>query len=262
MRVFIISLKGHERRKKISESMQNLGIDFEYFDAVDGEKLTDEQKSLIDYQQALINKPRGMCNGEFGCAISHALLYQKIVTEKINDALILEDDVIPNKEFKEMLNANVFERSNFDLIMLCHAKAWCIRWSFRLFYGEYETFRVWNTPYVTAGYYINIKAARNLYKVAIPISTTADWPVGAFHGLSTGCLRPQVLDLPERLPGQSMLDVEREKMSISYKLKKKKRGFLSKCRKKLFVGFFIPKRKNTRLPLIWLKLLGYRLPDK
>lgn len=182
--------------------------------------------------------------------------------DSISEALILEDDVIPNKEFKEMLDVGVFERSSFDLIMLCYVKAWCMRWSLRPFYGRYQSFRVWNAPYVTAGYYINAEAAKNLYKVSIPISTPADWPVGAFNGLSAGCLRPQALSLPERLPGQSTLDVDRERMSIDYKSKKKKRSFLLKCKKKLFIDFFIPNRKNTRLPLFWLKLLGYRLADK
>lgn len=262
MRVFVISLIGHPRRKEVNQHLSSLGIDFDFFDAVDGSNLTAAHKALIDVNQTLINIPRGLTDREYACALSHALLYEKIVVEKISHALILEDDAIVTTDLKMMLDAYVFEKSDFDLMLLCYLNAWYRRWSFKKFFKGYQSFRIWNAPFRTTAYYINSKAAKNLFTAAIPVSSTADWPVGAFKGIKTACIQPQVVIHPKLPLVQSSLHACRVAKDAVYKANKPERTFLFKLKRNILITFFVPKRYNNQLPHFWLKLLGSRISGK
>ena len=259
MRIFVVSLAGHQRRKQITKSLGALGVDFEFFDAVDGSNLTGEQKKLIDVKATLNNIPAGLNDGEYACALSHALIYKKVISERIPNALILEDDALVNDDLKRMLSARVFENSKFDLIMLCYLKAWRKKCSLKPFFEGYRSFTLWNAPFRTAGYYINLKAAKNLNRVAIPISSTADWPIGAFKGILAACLEPQLVIHPDASIIESTLEVKRKSKEIFYKENKKPRSFLSKYKRKILTSYFVPKRNNNKLPHFWLKLLGSKI---
>lgn len=278
MRIFVISLKGDSRRKKISKHLLGLGINFEFFDAVDGSNLNINHKKMIDVEATFKNISRGLSDGEYACALSHAFLYKKIISEQIANSIVLEDDVLTTIDLKVMIDACILEDSKFDLVLLCYLGAWRKKCSYKSFFNEYRSFRLWNSPLRTAAYYINNKAAKNLYRAAIPISAAADWPTGSFHGLSTAGIEPQVVCHPEESVVSSNLSQERESIEATFKKerikavqKKKSSSFLGKSKitwrlsrrmKKFFMFCFIPKNKNTKLPLLWLKLLGSLVIDK
>ena len=259
MRIFVISLEGHRRREKMTMSLAALGIDFEFFDAVDGSNLTTQHKNLIDIEGTLKNIPSGMSDTEYACALSHALLYKKIVSEEIDNAIILEDDVFVTAGLKEMIDAHVLDRSKFDLVMLCYLNAWSKKYSFKSFFKMYRSFALWNVPLRTAGYYINQKAAGNLNKAAIPISSTADWPLGAFEELSAVCITPQIVVHPCLLEEESTLEHERKARRLAYKASRRSESFLSKYKRKILFLFFVPKNNNEKLPRFWLNLLGSKV---
>jgi len=77
LKVYCISLKRREDRKeKISARLNELGIEFEFFDGVDGRD--------IDLKT---NLPKGA----IGCNLSHINLYLKLRNE-VSPILVLEDD--------------------------------------------------------------------------------------------------------------------------------------------------------------------------
>jgi len=278
MRIFVISRKGDPRRKKISKHLQGLGINFEFFDAVDGSNLTIDHKKLIDVEVTFKNMSRELTDGEYACALSHAFLYKKIISEEIAHSLILEDDVLTTIDLKMMIDACVLENSKFDLVMLCYLQAWRKKCSYKSFFNEYKSFKILNAPFRAAAYYINNKAAKNLFRTAIPISAAADWPAGSFDAISTSCVEPQVVSHPEESAVPSTLSQERNAMTAAFKKKrmkafKKKRrsSFLGKSKitwrlsrhmKKFFIFYFVPQNRNTKLPLFWLKLLGSLVKGK
>ena len=78
LKVYCISLKRREdRRERISTRLNELGIEFEFFDGVDGRD--------VDVKTAL---PKGA----IGCNLSHINLYQKLRNEE-KPFLVIEDDV-------------------------------------------------------------------------------------------------------------------------------------------------------------------------
>ena len=278
MRIFVISLKGDSRRKEISKHLLGLGINFEFFDAVDGSNLTFHHNRLIDVEATFKNMSRGLSDGEYACALSHAFLYKKILFEEIAHSLVLEDDVLTTLDLKMMIDACVLEDSKFDLVMLCYFQAWRKKCSYKSFFNEYRSFRLWNVPFRTAAYYINNKAAKNLFRTAIPISAAADWPAGSFDAISTSCVEPQVVSHPKELAVPSTLSQERERVIAAFhKIRreaiKKKRSSsllgkskitwkLSKHMKKFFIFCFVPTNRNTKWPLFWLKLFGSLVKGK
>ena len=94
--IFVISLARAEgRRAAMRARLGKLGADYEIVDAVDGATL-----NPADYGDNILRRDkfrrkfgREILDGEIGCYLSHYRLWQRMVTEKIPSALVLEDDV-------------------------------------------------------------------------------------------------------------------------------------------------------------------------
>lgn len=104
--VMMINLKRRpERRLKMERSFKELGLKVEYVPAIDGQKITDEYleeigvKFLPGYLDPYHNRP--MTFGEIGCFLSHFWIWEKIVTHKLKEVLVLEDDIRFEPFFKE-----------------------------------------------------------------------------------------------------------------------------------------------------------------
>lgn len=99
--VYVVSLKRDTaRRDKINADFSALGIAFEFFDAVDA-----KSPDCRDVIQQARKTGRGdvMSDGEIACALSHQYLYQKMLAEQHEWAVILEDDVIVDERFKRFM---------------------------------------------------------------------------------------------------------------------------------------------------------------
>ena len=104
IQIFVISLS-HEslRRKTIKKTLNPVSERFEFFDAVDAQKINLLQHK--DYN-GLIRRlcyGKDLAPGELGCFLSHRAVLKKIVDKKIPTSLIFEDDVILQKDFNSVL---------------------------------------------------------------------------------------------------------------------------------------------------------------
>ncbi|MFV4649050.1 glycosyltransferase family 25 protein, partial [Mycobacterium tuberculosis] len=101
-----ISLK---RRTDRLEHMQALlarrGLKAEFVEAVDGTALTADQRARYDRDKALSVYGAEMNAAEIGCCLSHLKVYQTIVDEGIDTALVLEDDIDCDADFADLLDA-------------------------------------------------------------------------------------------------------------------------------------------------------------
>lgn len=114
IKTFVINLdRRPDRLHPLAERLRALHIDFERFAAVDGSALDQTHHADIERhfhdQNALV--PQAI-----GCALSHVKVWQQIVDQKHDRALILEDDAIIPDDFIEQLNALRIDR--FDLLYL------------------------------------------------------------------------------------------------------------------------------------------------
>ena len=97
-RIFVISLQDSvDRRHYISSLLQRHDIDFEFFTATDGRNLNHlDQDSWIPGISELnrfMPSPRELRAAEIGCALSHVRIYEKMIQDEIESALVLEDDI-------------------------------------------------------------------------------------------------------------------------------------------------------------------------
>jgi glycosyl transferase family 25 len=261
MKIFVISLEGHERRKSIQQQFDALGIPFDFVDAVYGASMTAKQKSYIDFKKTAKFVPRGMGDAEFGCALSHGLLYKKIADDGIEHAIILEDDVRLTEDFKALIDNQVLEYDKSDLMLFTHNNAHYLRWSQKPLFLHYKSHGVLNTPFLTAAYYVNLKAAQHLCSVTLPIYSTADWPIGAFKGICVRALYPLLIARPDEQENISTIGDKRHVDQQAFVKRQKQRPFYILLRGKIVGLFFRPLRRNDRLPRFWMWLFGFKLPD-
>ncbi|QLB42998.1 glycosyltransferase family 25 protein [Mannheimia pernigra] len=185
--IFIISLKDSTRRKEISARLNSLELDFQFFDAVYGKALTQEQLKQIDFefypQKYAAKKPLTL--GEIGCALSHIKMYEHIVANNIPEAIILEDDAIVSLYFKQILK-DVLRKvpARREIIFFDHGKAKV----FPIMRNLVERYRL--ARYLkpsknskrsiirTTAYLITQDGAKKLLKCAYPVRLPSDFLTG------------------------------------------------------------------------------------
>ncbi|XP_059622938.1 glycosyltransferase 25 family member [Phlebotomus argentipes] len=126
-KIFMVNLKRRpERRAKMEGNFRELGLDVEYFEAVDGKMIDEDflESWQIDFLPEYFDPyhKRPMTMGEVGCFLSHFTIWRRMVEEEeLQEVLILEDDIRFEPFFRERLVSLLDEahrRGAWDLIYL------------------------------------------------------------------------------------------------------------------------------------------------
>ncbi len=180
MKIFVISLKTSLRRRKRMESQLNkLGLSFEILEAVQGSALT-ENETLSWYDETFYkNRPSYHTSGMVGCTLSHYFVYKRIVEQKIDKALILEDDMVLNKNLPSLLTEISKKIRNDEVILLFYQSYFPInlcRSSAQSVKGEFSLYQVNDLKGLrsTAAYIITYEAANRMMNGYLPISFFPD----------------------------------------------------------------------------------------
>ena len=204
IKIFVISLLNHERRTHIQKQFDMYDIPFEFFDAVDGRNgMPIEYEKYICRDMMLKRVRHHVSDVEFAVSLSHHLAYRKIIDENISHALVLEDDVILTNAFKTFVNMGVYEKNDWDMVLLYHKHAY-IRKNPQKIYGI-KYYDIAFMPFTAAGYYINNTAAQVLLQVSTPVQDYADWPAEISHKIKVKVVYPRILQHPERQIHQSCI---------------------------------------------------------
>src|SRR5215467_14395422 len=92
--VFVVSLeRAVERREHMKSLVSRLGFTANIISAVDGKKLRPEQRARYSSQRAKRIYGCEMSDNEIACYLSHLSIYSRMVEQRIDAALILEDDI-------------------------------------------------------------------------------------------------------------------------------------------------------------------------
>lgn len=173
MRLFVINLaRRTERMAFMERQFAAVPLDFERIDAVDGGKLSPEDRGRA------VNDFRWWCAqgykarvGEIGCALSHRIALSRIVDEGLPCACIMEDDVTIGEGFcRALKSAESFLATHADpkvvLLTPCEvAKGQAI---------EKDCFMQISWASSTGCYVVNQEAAKRLLAVTSPITSTID----------------------------------------------------------------------------------------
>ncbi|MCB9989177.1 MAG: glycosyltransferase family 25 protein [Rhodospirillales bacterium] len=116
--IFVINMaKDTDRRDGINARAQNVAVELTFIEAINGREMSDTDIAAV-YDSAKRKRyfGRDMTKGEIGCLLSHRNIFEKMVKEDIPLAVILEDDVIFEPDFKDALTALAQSSRKWDVI--------------------------------------------------------------------------------------------------------------------------------------------------
>ena len=186
-KIIVISLKHSTRRENIAKPLSGLGFDFTFFDATDGKKLPASVLESVDYDfyPKHYLSPKPLTLGEIGCAISHIKVYEHMVENNIESAIILEDDAIVSQHFKEIVEDTLNKiNKNHELIFFDHGKVKSpffkkrIMEGYRLAHYKAPSKNSKRCIIYATAYLITLSGAKKLLNYAYPIRLPADYLTG------------------------------------------------------------------------------------
>lgn len=142
--IFVISCQFDTERRELTEKrLKEQNLSFQFFDAYDGHFLPEY---IFVNENILLDSAGGR-----GCALSHKMLWKKMVEEDIDCAVIFEDDVVFSEHFRYFID-RVWQQSPKDSIQFLGHCCWQIQ-NTKL--GWYEGF-----PLTTHAYVIHKNVAK------------------------------------------------------------------------------------------------------
>jgi glycosyl transferase family 25 len=198
IKIFVINLKNEfDRRKHIVNELKKLNLEFEIYFAKKGSELTEKEISLYSKKEAFKNENRDLSLDEISCALSHIKIYKKIFKSKYKLSLILEDDVVINKNLLNIFkNLNKFPK-NWELInFYTDARKKIIG---KKIYKKYQCVKFKERANRTCSYLIKIRTAEKLLKFSLPIRFPADGLTGRndLTNVHSYGLKPDIIQIKD-----------------------------------------------------------------
>jgi len=199
MKTFVISLKKSiERRQRIQDSLASIGIEFTFFDAIDG-----SQDSFLHSDKAAPKKTTrrfgyNLENGEIACYASHYLMWEKCI--ELNQAiLVLEDNGTFTEQFKNCFHLFDQISEKYDFIKLGGThhtnKKTVKRYLIEKISPDISLIRYGKRNAGTVGYLITPKAAeyflKNSNEFLEPVDNFMEKPWR--HSIKAYCFQPNLL---------------------------------------------------------------------
>jgi glycosyl transferase family 25 len=176
MHVYVINLaRSPDRRAHIVAELKKTGLDYEIITAVDGRELDLQDPAIIDPSMSA----RPFLAGTAGCALSHLRVYQKMVADGLEEALILEDDVTLPADLGALADAVAGQLTGAEVALLNYSSKAPLKISregsvdlpsARLLALPIDINQVLNA----AAYVMTREACQRMIKSVLPLRATAD----------------------------------------------------------------------------------------
>jgi glycosyl transferase family 25 len=116
MRSYVINLaRSPDRRAYMSSQLKALGCDYEIVEAVDGQGVDTADPNLVG--PVLVSDGRHLASIA-GCALSHLKVYNKIIHDGHEAALVLEDDVVLPSDLGTLTESIGAHLSGAEIVLL------------------------------------------------------------------------------------------------------------------------------------------------
>lgn len=176
--IYIVSLRGAaQRREHCAKTMARLGLRFEFFDAVEGAKLSAQE--IAHVYDAAANAhlyKHSLSRPEIGCSLSHLALWQRIASGAEGGAFLLEDDFQAQTGLAEVMLA--ISRAQIENCMVkLHSHRPPRGVEIGKLPGGYSLVMPHHVPGMTLGYAVDRAAAARLAARALPIARPVDMEI-------------------------------------------------------------------------------------
>ncbi len=160
--------------ERVRVRLDALGIPFERIEAID-----DTRMDPAEYRRGVSRfwwwccSLRPIMRGQVGCALSHQKVYRKMIAEDLPHACVLEDDVIPDDRFPQVLDwlDGAMDDTRAQVALMCDHSEGRPRSEKKA--QKISLTRVEDAMYAE-GYVLTQKAARQILKANYPLRVAAD----------------------------------------------------------------------------------------
>jgi len=210
--ILVLTLKGaDERRAPLVRRLQAMGLQYELFFGIDGRQgLPAEHEPLVDRSARINAGRRPMSDPEYACALSHLMIYRRIVERGLEQALILEDDAIIGSALAALARGAI--RPVGDLMLLDHWKGFFRRLGRIRLSAGFDAHRIAVPPDLATGYVVTRRAAGHFLDCAFPVRRVADWPCD-IASLASYAVHPRIVDSPDQKAAPSQIRESRDGMN-------------------------------------------------
>jgi len=199
-----------ERRAHCIHEMERCAVDFSFIDALDGEKLSEEEIATAydaDANATLYKRP--LSRSEIGCHMSHLALWRRIAEAEAPGAVVLEDDFLLDNRFSAVLDA-LAPHDLRDCVVKLHAAKPVVGEDICSLASDFRLVAPRTAPGLTLGYAIGREAARRLSTLGARFARPVDMDLKHWWELDTPILlvQPSVLRVAA-LGEQSFIERDR-----------------------------------------------------
>ena len=174
--VYVINMAANSTRMAhAAAELDQLGIPFVRFEAVDGRALSQEELTRVYDPVANLTRSRhGMVGPEIGCYLSHLALWEKIAASDASGGIILEDDFTSADDLAAVLAAVARDKGNWQIVKLFSARVGQKLLNSRPLVKNREIAVPYKVPNTTLGYAIRRETAARLAACTLPVSRPID----------------------------------------------------------------------------------------
>ncbi len=200
--VWVLNLqRSTERRARMTSHLAELGIKFEFVEAVEGRNLSPEECArATDPEKTRRLLGRALTPPEIACSLSHRMLYQKQVDEGWEEVVILEDDAVVDPAFLEVIKLRHTFPPDWELFYFHIGNTRTSFWGSRPL-GRWRCVKFGSLAYSTVSYMVRLSGARKLLAHSKPVTLPADWLTGGairtgvkLYGVYPPCVRELTRD--------------------------------------------------------------------
>ncbi|KAA0181389.1 glycosyltransferase family 25 protein [Cupriavidus gilardii] len=242
-----------ERRARIGAQLDELGVPYRLFHAVDGRRLDDGEVAKHYNETAARTEYRPLSRGELGCALSHLGVYRQMLEDGSPFALVLEDDAALGDALPATLDAlaRTLDPAEPVAVLLSHVDKFT-QWGRVPLDGQRQLVRRYGEWWRAHGYVISRAAAQRLLEGLQPVWCAADyWSAFERRGLiEVRAVVPYCIGLTELAAASSLEDhrapldaTDKARRSIGYYLR---RYLVERFLFQLFVRPFLRVAKQKR----------------
>lgn len=187
----------------MTTQLERFKLQYEIVEAVDGHKLSRNEVSQLCDESVIQRDPNWFSPGMIGCTLSHRGLLERMIDEKIEKAIIMEDDIIIPSSFPDIIKnvTNLVQDNELFLLYWysLHAKQpFSTINRIEVQPGVYISEAL--NPHIlasTACYALTLETAKNIVSNNIPVKAVADdWKyhlqIGSFKRIK--CLVPCIIE--------------------------------------------------------------------
>ena len=160
--VYVINLDCAETRmQSMDQQLSNLCISYQRIAAIKGVDLpTNEVEKVYSSKLNQQHFRYNLSLGEIGCYMSHRNIWQMMIEQNIEFAIILEDDLVINANFQQLFS-QVNSLKNYDLIKLAVNRNFPAAQKKKIT-DSFELINFHTIPNCTTGYTISLNGAKKL----------------------------------------------------------------------------------------------------